>query len=442
MFSLRLQNANLNTVLRMKISGISLLAAALELFVPVCVNFQPLQLPNDQTTQAEPTIAVWNEVVLIAFVDTSHYNPFRAGFSSLIGYARSVDGGLNFQDMGPVSPCLWCFGLSNPVLAVSPSGVFYLCSLQDAQGLRIGVARSEDKGLTFNRPVLVPKVGTLPDLPHIAVDPLTGRIYVAWVDLMSWQLFVAVSEDGGRSFLQPIEVGTRGISSKHCARLAIGKDSRVYVFWIEGSAILGSISSDYGRSWSQPRALISQDSIYLAWRLPGHDCVLIPPLPNPAVDPLSGCIHLVFHGLSNAFPLGVFHMAVDPDLNVVIFPKPLEHNSSMAKERFMPALAVTPNGVIGVAFYELEEGQLRVVLVISANGGQDFAKKFVSDPFVFPPSYDPLRRPCYIGDYIALTADSRAFYLAWAATYNLVKTPGYPNGRPDLDVFFIKVPVA
>lgn len=412
----------------------------LELFGKVCVNLQPSEAPNDQTTQAEPTIAVWNEVVLIAFVDTSHYNPFRPGSSSLVGYARSVNGGLSFQDMGPVLPCLWCHGLSNPTLAVSQNGVFYLCSLQDAQGLRIGVARSEDKGLSFNRPVLVPKVGNLPDLPHMALDPLTGRIYVAWVDLMLRKLFVTVSEDEGRTFLQPIEVGVGSVSPKHCPRLAIGKDSRVYVFWVERGAILGSISSDYGRSWSKSKALTSQDSIRLVWRLPSRDCVLIPPIPNPAVDPLSGCIYLVFHGLSDTSLSDIFFMTVDSDLSVVTPPRPLEHSSSVTKERFMPALAVTPNGVIGVAFYELEEGQLKVIFAISINEGQDFAKKFVSNSFAFPPSYDPLRRPCYIGDYIALGADKGVFYLAWADATNFVKTPKYPDGRPDLDVFFAKIP--
>lgn len=417
------------------------LLASFGLFGETCVNYQPYWALNEHTTQAEPTIAVWDEVVLVAFVDTSHYNPFRPGFSSLIGYARSVDGGRSFQDMGPVLPCLPCdYGLSNPTLAVSPRGVFYLCSLQMQQGLRIGVARSEDKGLSFARPVLIPKAGDLPDLPHMAVDPITGRIYVAWADLKLWRIFVTVSEDDGRSFSQPVEIDTQGLSPKHCVRLAVGRDSRVYVFWAERGAILASVSTDHGRSWSKPVFLTSPDSVRLVWQLPDHDCFLIPPIPNSAINPVSGNIHLVFHATSNAFQTDIFFMTIDPELNVVASPKALVNEASMGKERFMPALAVTPTGVIGVIFYELEDEQLKLVLVTSTDGGRSFVRKFASSSFGLPPSYDPLRRPCYLGDYIGLAADTEFFYLAWTDARNLVKTPQYPEGRPDLDVFFAKIP--
>jgi len=160
--------------------------------------------------------------------------------SSLVGYLHSTDRGLSFKYCGPALPCGWCHGFSNPTLAVSPQGVFYLCTLQEAQGLRIGVTRSEDGGLSFQRPVLVPKVGILPDLPHMAVDPITGRIYVVWPNLVQWQVFVAVSDDEGLTFSSPVPIGTPGKSPKHCARVTVGKDSRVYCFWVQGNALWGS----------------------------------------------------------------------------------------------------------------------------------------------------------------------------------------------------------
>lgn len=407
----------------------------------ICVHEQPPTWPNEQTTQAEPSIAVWKDIILVAFVDTRHYNPLRPGRSSLVNVARSTDGGQTFQELGPPPPCAWCHGLSNPTLAASPSGVFYLCSLQEEYGLRVGLARSEDGGASFTRPVLLPKVGEIPDLPHMVVNPADERVYVAWADLMLWQIFVAFSEDGGYTFASPVPIGTPGPLPKHCPRLAVGNNNQIYIFWIQGNAIWGSMSKDRGLSWDEPVLLTKAD---LVWYL--RDGITVPPIPQPAVDPLSGNIYIAFPSASDALATDVFVMIVDSELNLISPPKPVIQNFSPGQERFMPATAISPNGVLGIAFYEREAFSgvvtLNVLVAFSTDQGESFwTQRISSAPFLSPPSYDPVRRPNYMGDYIALVADARFFYVAWADTRHWVKTPSYKEGRPDLDVYFLKLPV-
>ena len=43
---------------------------------------------------------------------------------------------------------------------------------------------------------------------------------------------------------------------------------------------------------------------------------------------------------------------------------------------------------------------------------------------------------CYMGEYIAVTADITNFYYAWGDNRNTLVTTAFPGGRPDPDVFF------
>jgi predicted 3-demethylubiquinone-9 3-methyltransferase (glyoxalase superfamily) len=46
-----------------------------------------------------------------------------------------------------------------------------------------------------------------------------------------------------------------------------------------------------------------------------------------------------------------------------------------------------------------------------------------------------------MGDYNQMAADAQFFYLTWGDNRSILKTERYPNGRPDPDVFFAKIPV-
>lgn len=451
------------------------------LFGNTCLHETPSDWPDDHTTQADPTIAVLGDLVVIAFVNTMHYLPLRSGRSSLTGYARSDNGGRTFQDMGAAPAAPDSLGYSNPSLGVSRDGIFFLANLQ--QGLRgpqVAVARSVDGGRTFEPPVLVsePKVSPLPDLPHLALAPDQGFVYVVWTDLLLRQVFFSSSADGGRTFA-PAMTLSDGDTPKQFARLATGKDGLLYCLWLEPKpsprpttsfslcqlelslSLYVRRSVDYGQTWSpavviatvrspcNPSAPLEFQTGYV------RGGIRAPGIPSAAVDLRTGSLYVAFHSASPSREdnADVWFLAVGSDLTLLVPPTRVNDDLT-SSDQFMPALAVSPQGEIGIVFYDrrLDPNNEGVDLFFarSTDGGMTFVNErmtsasFPVPPIVGQPSktghFDDLRPAGYFGNYIAIAADGHTFYLAWADGRNVVRTPRYPAGRPDLDVYFARIP--
>jgi len=423
---------------------------------------------DDHTTQAEPAIAVLGDTLLVVYVDTRHFLPRRIGESTMIGHALSRDGGVSFQDLGGIPPCSTCLGSTNPSLARAPSGVLFLANLQDSlYGNRVGVARSYDGGETFTPLVLIPslKGPTLADLPQVVTSPTTGEVFVIWTDLLRKAVLVSSSGDG-QNFREPTTV-IEGGAPKQFARLVVGQEGVLYCFWLEPlptglvggwrGGIFGSRSFDSGITWASSVKVMeillptARGQVGYLW-----DGIRALPIPSVATAPNSGLIYLAVHsagpeGVDNA---DVIVAAIDPELNLVSPPVKIDDDGT-STDQFLPTLAISPTGVIGVAFYDRRVDPANkctdLFLARSYDHGQTFhIERVTTSSFAWPPidgqatptgHYDPLRRAGYIGDYIDIDADGTFFYLAWAGTKDLIFTPNYPDGRLDLDVFFAKVPI-
>jgi hypothetical protein len=119
-------------------------------------------------------------------------------------------------------------------IAVGPDGTLYDVAATlftgagtNLNGVYIGVMRSLDQGKTWSAPKKIAPIGTtqlfVPDdgfpiragdfIPDIAVDPVTGAIYVVWADGMGTSLDKTVmsrSTDGGRHWSSPQVVSGGG----------------------------------------------------------------------------------------------------------------------------------------------------------------------------------------------------------------------------------------
>jgi hypothetical protein len=89
---------------------------------------------------------------------------------------------------------------------------------------------------------------------------------------------------------------------------------------------------------------------------------------------------------------------------------------------FTPALAVTPEGLVGVAYYSLRNDPTRSVLVdeylaVSRDAGQRFAKSLRMTGASWDLRFAAMSRGFFLGDYQGLAAASRTFYPFWIATY-------------------------
>lgn len=446
----------------------------------------PIQdtLDGDHTTQSEVSLAVFGQTVVAVYVDTGQFLPRMNGRSSLSGYAVSHDGGRTFQDRGHLTPNTIGWGLSDPVVVVDRQGTFYVVSNQrnaDGRPL-IGVSRSADGGQTFTPAVLISGTGPVrtfyQDKPWIAVDdtsgPFDGTVYIAWTEFTPAnenQILFSRSMDGAQTFSPAVVASTPAQNSQIGTSLAIGPDGELYLAWAEFDDpqkifIQVRQSTDAGQTWGP---IVTVGAAALSQREPGFcgrsDGYFLNGrisnfiLPAMAVDrsdgPTRGHVYVVYQTAHGDDQADVLFTALSPDLNVIAPPKRV-HDDRTLNDQFFPAIAVSPHGVIGVAFYDrrLDPDNLLIdyFLAISKDGGATFEpnRRVTDQSFGVPPiagqptstrNFDSLRNECYMGDYNAITADATAFYLAWGDNRNILKTPAYPDGRPDPDVYFAIVPL-
>ncbi len=447
------------------------------------VNDPSTDMP-EQTTQSETTIALYRETVLVAFVDTGQFLPRTIGVSSLSGYARSDDGGQTFTDLGRVPPGPRSVGFSDPSLGVDSKGVFYFANIHQIPGPRtqsfMGVAKSTDDGRTFSAAVLVSGTGPtdvhFQDKELIAVDNTGGRfdgnLYMAWTEFApsGSQILLVRSTDGGQTFSTPLILSTG--EPVQGATPAIGPNGEVYVAWIsfDSGRPLKLRRSDDGGVTFGPSVTVAQIARTFDPQAT-NDCrrqalkggIRILELPAVAVDrsptsPFRNSLYVTYQ----SDPDGS-----GPDMSDVFvvtssdggqtFSAPLRVNDDQTQtDQFMPTLVVAPDGTVGVMWYDRrldsENRKIDVYFSRSRDGGKTFEpnQRVTDISFDVPPTFgqptssgnfDLQRGICYMGDYNQMAADEKFFYLAWGDNRTILKTPTYPNGRPDPDVYFTKIPV-
>jgi hypothetical protein len=448
------------------------------------VNDPSTDIP-EQTTQSETTIALYKDTVLVAFVDTGQYLPATVGVSSLSGYARSEDGGRTFTDLGRVPPSSRSLGYSDPSLGVDSQGNFYFANIQFVPAQRntlsfLGVAKSTDDGRTFAEPVLIGGTGPadvhFQDKELIAVDntggPFDGNVYMAWTEFTpdGPQILFVRSTDGGKTFSAPIVLSDE--PSVQGATPAVGPNGEVYVIWLtlDSGRSLRLRRSDDGGVTFGPTVTAAQltrtadpQATNACRRQALRGGIRTLELPSVAVDRSStsffrGAIYIAYQSdpdgpgpdMSDVFLASSFDGGKT-------FSDPVRVNDDATQaDQFMPAVAVAADGTVGVFFYNrrLDPNNLRIDVYFarSRNGGRSFEPNLrVTDvSFDVPPTFgqrtssqnfDALRGICYMGDYNQMAADAQFFYLTWGDNRSILKTEKYPNGRPDPDVFFAKIPV-
>lgn len=196
---------------------------------------------------------------LVAVGDSAYFiwGDARPGASGVY-FARSVNRGLSFGPNQLISDNEHA-GL--PAIAVRSTGEIDV-AWQDHRDHelngRIYVDRSRDGGRTWGTDHAISTVfppGTKQRDPAIAVDPITGTIYVAWLDTRYGDVGAIVcarSVDGGASFETPVLLTTGWGYPPRKPTMGIGPAGQVYVAWYEhtgGDTVRFTVSLDYGLSF-------------------------------------------------------------------------------------------------------------------------------------------------------------------------------------------------
>jgi len=321
---------------------------------------------------------------------------------------------------------------SDPWVAFGPGGRAYFVSLGfDANqvGNGVFVSSSDDGGLTWGDPVTV-HLGsgtTFDDKEAVVVDtradsPYRGRVYVAWDEVVTNQgqpVVVSWSDDGGASFTPPAVIRQgRGVGVVP----VVGPGGVLHAVWLDfanlnSPTLQASRSTDGGATWSFPVTIsfVRVSGVAGARTSEG--------LPAVAVDSRNGNLYVAWQD-DRANP-GVDRLLFSRSTDggeTWSAPRPVGDGPADAPD-FTPAVAVTPEGQVGVSYYSLRNDPDRAVLVdeylaVSRDGGQTFGKS----QRVTTRSWD-LRdaafteRGFFLGDYQGLVAASKRFHPFWVGTF-------------------------
>lgn len=448
-----------------------------------CVCTPPGALVNapgmdsgNNTTQSESSNARFDSVVVVGFNDSGAF----ATTGSLTGYSFSHDGGSSFVDAGTLTPVPGGTNVGDPSLAVDRNGRFFFATLAtDSTGASfIGVARSTSTSPTviFAQPFLIPGLDSsgFQDKELIAVDTtggsFDGNVYVVWTEFVppTWEsrILFSRSADGGAFYDAATQI-SGGLGAVSGATPFIGPGGALYVAWEDraGGRIRFRSSDDGGVTW-RPEVTAAtltrlRDQVAsLACARPAlNGEIRVNEFPSMAVDmsagPNRGDIYIAYAGdpdgntgsgdASDVFVVKSSDRGVTWSTPVSVHGPSATGGDTTQRDNFMPSLAVDGTGVVGVTFYDRREDAsnlaIRLYRATSTDGGGSWVNQSLSCSFGIPPlnpNFDPMIASCYMGDYNGSAGEPSGFSVTWGDNHRTIVTPGFPAGRNDPDVRYIR----
>ncbi|MEO7001474.1 MAG: sialidase family protein [Ktedonobacterales bacterium] len=450
-----------------------------------------VQVSHDSfLAHSEPMLAE-NPANPLQLVGGSKFFTNPAKYAFQIGYFSSSDGGCTWTDGGLLPGYADRGRVSDITMAFGPSGHVYALVLYLAKDFiesGIAVSTSTDGGKTFGQPVAVydnPTGAVFGDKPWIAVDmshgPHRGAVYVAWSydtgapcgygNFCIQHLGVARSVDGARTF-SPVQftegnapfctnaVPGRALGDTRCdsvlgATPAVEPDGTLAIAYayfdltsgIQGRPLIPTrlvvvTSHDGGQTWSTPvRAVTVHDTPPV---VPPDDYRAFP-LPAFAADPsTSGRLYLAWmdeqQGQSNILVATSRDDGQTWSAPLRVNDGPSGSGATKADNASQPALAVAPDGVVSVIFFDARNDPTHHLLDLYLTQSRDHGASFTSNIRVTTVSSDPRAGgprdeggQLFFGDYQGLAADNAFVHPFWNDTRTgsqQIETAALPSIQP------------
>jgi len=221
--------------------------------------------------------------------------------ASQISLASSVDHGVTWTPPIAVSDPADCVEgagkCERPMVVAAASLLYVLYGAGDAAGLRVRASR--DGGKTFGAPVtaLAGNYGNaIAEGARLHVVTINGNPLGAYGSAEQ-RIEYAASADGGASFTAPVTVSARDeVLPFFAANPAIAVDSKrkwIYVAYVRGGR---------DAKWDVVLAVSRDGATWKRTKLAGDDCA-IHMVPNLALDPTTGTLHVAYYDSEGAYRL-------------------------------------------------------------------------------------------------------------------------------------------
>ncbi len=403
-------------------------------------NIQVTKSPNFQTECAVAVNPLDSSNMIIAEIDGDFYGSN--------GIYASTDAGATWRK-SQIQENTGSSSYGDPWLSFDGNGTAYMCGLLGVGtgDLSLQIHKSTDKGKTWTADgVIFQSDPSHPDEPVLSSDlvqgsPFYNSLYAAVVGQATGSPFPAgiklhYRRSGSQVFSSEKNVST--FQLVQIPHIAIGLNGNVYVSYLGISDIANlkgglyfNRSTDGGDTWSSDNLIAaaaytdtvngfpktnSSGSLFPASR--------IGPTPRIVIDtsngPRRGWLYVSYARPTSAdgkSDLDIFLQRSSDDGNS--WSAPIRVNDDLPGDgidQLSPALAVNPDGVIAIVYYDRRDDPnnflVNIYCAISRDGGTTFENERISDQ-----ATNPLiareQISLSIADYIAVTATRSAVYPVW-----------------------------
>lgn len=409
---------------------------------------------NTNQDRSESSIVV-NPTTSFNLVGASKLFTEPKKYKFTVATIYSTNGGATWNDSEPLNLLAGWEGLSDPALAVAPSGTVYLITeplnfnyksdpdydptiAADIVTTRMVCYRSDDGGATWNDPVVIDENQDSEwrfDKPWAAVSPVDGTVYAAW-GYPGVQF--ARSQDGGATWSgvgnQPIDTV---IGGEEGPEIDVDAQGNVHIFsHNQQNHHISYLRLKSGAQSFDPEQYICQGMIDLDSGIPGGGFRHFPNATFRVVTLTSACCsptRIAVAWADYREDVSRIYYNTSPDggdtwSSVSGMPLLPPVSSTKKFHDFHPQIVATGSGIIGCAFYRYYEVESRIDVMFTASfdeGATFWLPVKLStqpwDPAVNAPWSHQNPDTTFIGEYFGLDADADDFYALWTNTQDGVQ---------------------